>query len=426
MHPARRPTTVALATTLVVALAGSAAAAAPKTRLVSQTEGGVTGDSDSEISALSANGRFVAFQSYATNFPESNAVVPMIYLVDMSTGAIRLVSTTSRGTPATAGSFDASISGDGRFIAFRSAAANLPSGNGTTTQVYVHDRLTGTTRLVSKTSGGVAADGASGPPTISRDGRYVAFSSPANNLPLGDGVLSQVYVHDRTTGKTKVVARTASDFPDGNTQSPSISGDGRIVAFESRSTHLPQGDGAAMMYAYDRSTRKARLVSVNGQGLAADGPSAGAIVSADGRVVTFWSRSSNLPGGDGTTDQVYAHDLTTGKTTLISKTTGGSAGTGGDSTEPGISGDGRFIAYKSQAANLPAGDGTRAHIYLFDRRTKTTRLLSRNSLRQPANANSFSPSISADGTFASFESYATNLPGSRNSRTQVYVRGPLI
>ncbi|MGZ5129313.1 MAG: TolB family protein [Actinomycetota bacterium] len=423
MPAARRLTTIALASILVAALAG-AANAAPRTRLVSKTAAGVVGDTDSEVSALSATGRFVVFQSYATNLPQSSAVVPRIYLVDTATGAIRLVSKTSAGTPATAGAYEASISGNGRFIAFLSAAANLPGGDGTTNRIYVHDRLAGTTRLVSKTSGGVAADGRSGPASISRDGRYVAFASQADNLPLGDGVLYQVYVHDRTTGTTRVIARTASDSPDGNTQSPSISGDGRVVAFESRSTHLPQGDGSAQMYAYDRSTRQTHLVSMNAQGLAADGPSFGAVVSADGRVVTFASQSSNLPGGDGTTYQVYAYVLATRKPQLVSKTTAGNVGTG-PSTESDVSGKGRFIVYRSQAANLPSGDGTRVHLYLFDRRTATTRLLSRNSRQQPGNANSFTPAISSDGRYTSFESYATNFPGGGNSKLQVYVRGLL-
>ncbi len=425
MHTARRLTAIAIAPILVIVLAAAAVAAPPRTRLASQTAAGVVGDADSEISVLSANGRFVAFQSYATNFPRSGPAVPQVYVVDMATGRIRLVSKTSSGAPASEDSFDASISGDGRLIAFRSAAANLPGGDGTTMQVYVHDRVADATRLVSKTSAGVVADGPSGPPSISGNGRFVAFNSSADNLPMGDGVLNQVYVHDRRTGRTKVIARTASDFPDGNTQSPSISRNGRVVAFESRSTHLPQGDGTALLYAYDRSTRQTRLVSATSQGLAADGPSAGAITSADGRVVTFWSRSSNLPGGDGVLDHVYVHVLATGKTRLVSRTTGGDVGTG-RSTESDISGNGRYVVFTSQSGNLPGGDGTRVHVYIHDRRTGATRLLSRNSDQVAGNANTFTPSISADGRFASFESYAANFPQGGNSKLQVYVRGPLI
>lgn len=425
MHTARRLTALTITAILVLALATVAVAAPPRTRLASQTMSGVVGNDDSEVSDLSANGRFVVFQSYASNLPQSGATVPRVYVVDMRTGRITLVAKTSSGTPANAGSFDASISADGRIVAFESAAANLPRGDGTTGQIYVHDLVTGATRLVSKTSAGDAGDARSGPPAISGNGRFVAFTSSADNLPLGDGVLNQVYVHDRRTGKTKVIARTASDFPDGNSQSPSISNDGRIVAFESRSTHLPQGDGTALMYTYDRSTRQTRLVSATSQGLAADGPSAGAIVSADGSVVTFWSESSNLPGGGGALDQVYAHVLSTGKTRLVSRTTGGETGSG-RSAEPDISGNGRYVVFRSQSANLPGGDGTRVHVYIHDRRTGATRLLSRNSAQVAGNANSFTPSISADGRFASFESYATNFPQGGNSELQVYVRGPLL
>jgi len=425
MHTARRLTALTITPILLLVLATVAVAAPPRTRLASQTMSGIAGNADSEISALSANGRFVVFQSYATNFPRSGATVPQVYVVDMRAGRIRLVARTSSGISANAGSRDASISADGRFIAFESAAANLPGGDGTTGQVYVHDRVTGTTRLVSKTSAGDAGNARSGPPSISGNGRFVAFSSSADNLPLGDGILNQVYVHDRRTGKTKVISRTASDSPDGNSQSPSISNDGRIVAFESRSTHLPQGDGTAQLYAYDRSTRQTHLVSATSQGLAADGPSAGAITSADARVVTFWSSSSNLPGGDGVLDQVYAHVLATGKTRLISRTTGGIAGTG-RSSEPDISANGRYVVFTSRSGNFPGGDGTRVHAYIHDRRTGTTRLLSRNSNQVAGDANTFTPSISADGRFASFESYATNFPQGGNSKLQVFVRGPLI
>lgn len=179
-----------------------------------------------------------------------------------------------------------------------------------------------------------------------------------------------------------------------------------------------------MLYAYDRSTRQVRLVSATSQGLAADGSSFGAIVSADGRVVTFSSRSSNLPGGDGAIDQVYAHVLATGKTRLLSVTTGGDPG-GGNSHSSDVSRTGRFVVFQSQSDNLPGGDGTRVHVYIHDRRAGTTKLLSRSSGGAAGNANSFTPQISADARFTSFESYASNFPGGGGSMLQVYVRGPV-
>jgi Tol biopolymer transport system component len=424
MHVAhRRTVTAAFALVLVVAIAGTAGAVGAKTRLASRNDG-VPGDGDCESSALSACGRFVAFQSYADNFPRSSAVVPRIYLVDTATGRIRLVAKNSAGAPADAGSYAASISNSGRFVAFRSAGSNLPAGDGATSHIYVHDRKSGKTRLVSKTSAGEPADSSSGPPSISGNGRYVAFSSMADNLPRGDGILNQVFIHDRKTRTTKLIARTASDVPDGHSQSPSLSGNGRIVAFESRSTHLPQGDGSAMMYAYDRSTRQVHLVSATSQGLAADGASFGAIVSADGRVVTFSSRSSNLPGGDGVLDQVYAHVLATGKTRVLSVITGGGPGDG-NSHSSDVSGTGRFVVFQSQSDNLPGGDGTRVHVYIHDRRRGTTKLLSRSSAGAAGNANSFTPQISADARFTSFESYASHFPGGGGSMLQIYVRGPV-
>jgi Tol biopolymer transport system component len=424
MTAARRVLLSVLAVAVAMSMAQMAGAVPPKTRLVSKTTGGVAGIGDSEASVLSANGRYVVFQSYATNFPKSGGATPRLYLVDHTTGKIWLVGKNSSGVPANTGSRQATISGSGRYIAFLSSASNLPQGDGVKSQVYVHDRVTGTTRLVSKTTGGVASDTGSGGPSISQNGRYVAFNSDGDNLPRGDGAYVQVYVHDRSTGRTRVIS-TANDNPDGNSQSPSISGNGRIVAFESRSTHLTQGDGTALMYYWDRRTGDIELASATTSGLAASGASADAIVAGNGRVITFWSASANLPGGDGVLDQVYAHDLGTGTTRLISKTSGGVAGTD-DSTEAEISFDGHYVVFKSQAANFPAGDGTRVHVYIHDRREGTTRLLSKNSKQKAGNANSFTPFISADGRYASFESYATNLPGGGNSMLQVYVRGPLI
>src|SRR5688572_14148618 len=159
-------------------------------------------------------------------------------------GATRLVSQTSGGDPANGDSFDGGVSANGRYVSFESSADNLP-GDAGFTNVYLHDRQTGNTRLISKTSGGdPATDGDSDDPSISTDGRFVAFESAADNLPgpnfPADEFDSNVYLHDRQTGNTRLISKTSGGDPaDDDSEDPFIGGGGRFVAFESAADNLP-------------------------------------------------------------------------------------------------------------------------------------------------------------------------------------------
>jgi Tol biopolymer transport system component len=274
---------------------------------------------------------------------------------------VQRVSVASDGAQGNGDSFDNSISADGRYIAFASRASNLVAGDTNGKQdIFVHDRLTGQTTRVSVASDGAQGNGDSGQPVISADGRFVAFYSSASNLVPGDtNGVEDVFVHDRLTGQTTRVS-VASDGAQGNGPSwgPSISADGRFVAFESRASNLVPGDtnGTTDVFVHDRHTGQTMRVSVASDGREGNSYSWLARISADGRFVVFTSDASNLVAGDtnGTWD-VFVHDRLTGQTTMVSVASDGTPGNG-RSIGVSISGDGRFVAFMSEASNLVAGD----------------------------------------------------------------------
>ncbi|HWC32686.1 MAG TPA: hypothetical protein VG709_06105, partial [Actinomycetota bacterium] len=338
----RRGVSVLAGAALLIAAGAPPASAAPETDLVSKTSGGEPANSWSSVGSISADGRFVAFESDATNLPGNDSWD--VYVHDRRTGATELVSKTSGGEPANGWSFSPSISASGRFVAFDSDATNLPGGaDDAVLDVYVHDRWTGTTELVSRTSGGDPANGGSGAPSISASGRFVAFASDARNLP-GDDLFTEIYLHDRRTGRTRLVSKTSAGDPMfGDSLNSSLSASGRFVAFESAFNFA---------YVHDWRTGTTKLVSRTSDGDRVNGsfPS----ISADGRFVAFASDARKLPGNDGVSD-VYVRDRRTRTTSLVSRTSRGEPANA-DSYLPFISADGRFVAFESDATNLPGND----------------------------------------------------------------------
>ena len=236
---------------------------------------------------------------------------------------------------------------------------NLPGSLGPTYyQAYVRDLKTNKTELVSRLSGGDPASGGySEDASISADGRKVAFESDATNLPGANGTDYQVYLRNRDTGKTSLVSKTNGGTPsDADSDDPAITPNGRMVAFESDSSNLPGGlGGDSQAYIRNLKENKTILVSRNSAGDPGDDTSGDVSPSGNGRFVAFESYASNLPGSLGPTyEQVYLRDRKTGKTTLISKTSGGDPATGGYSENASVSADGRFVQFESEATNLPA------------------------------------------------------------------------
>src|SRR5256712_380330 len=219
------------------------------------------------------------------------------------TPSTKRVSVDSHGAQGNGGSFDPAISADGRFVAFDSVASNLVAGDTNAAfDVFVRDRKTGKTRRVSVDSHGAQGNGDSFDPAISADGRFVAFDSVASNLVAGDtNAASDVFVRDRKTGKTRRVS-VASHGTQGNGASfgPSISADGRFVAFTSAASNLVAGDSneAYDVFVRVRKTAKPSPASLDSHGAQGNGESFNPAISADGRFVAFRSSASNLVAGD--------------------------------------------------------------------------------------------------------------------------------
>jgi flagellin-like hook-associated protein FlgL len=328
---------------------------------------GTQGNGDSSTfspASLSADGRFVVFQSDATNLVagDTNAASD-IFVHDRLTGQTTRVSVDSSGTQASGGSsFDPAISADGRYVVFESSATNLVAGDtNARSDIFVHDRLTSQTTRVSVDSSGTQANGESDLGSVSADGRYVAFYSSASNLVAGDtNAALDVFVHDRQTGQTTRVSVDSSGIQatGGDSDDPTISADGRYVTFESDATNLVAGDtnAATDVFVHDRQTGQTTRVSVDSSSTQGNDRSFDAAISADGRYVAFESDATNLVAGDtNAAKDLFLRDLHTGQTIRISVNSSGTQGNGSNDGAA-ISADGRYVTFYSSASNLVNGD----------------------------------------------------------------------
>jgi photosystem II stability/assembly factor-like uncharacterized protein/Tol biopolymer transport system component len=313
------------------------------------------------------------------------------------------------------------VSADGRFVAFESTATDLVATGCTTgvRQIFVRDRVTGTLACVSVGADGTPGDGASALPAISRDGTVVAFESVATNLdgrcPFGS---RQIFVRDRVNGTTTCVSVTPAGGP-GNVESgrAALSADGRVVAFESGATNLASAcaTGVAQIFVRDRVAGTTTCASVGPGGVAGNLASSRPAINQDGGVVAFESAATNLVdvGCTEAGPQVFARTLATGATTCASVGADGAPGDGA-SRAPAISADGTRVAFESVARNLasPCSLGGASQIFVHDLVTRATTCQSVAPDGTPGNASSISAALSGDGQVVGFESAATNLsPG---------------
>jgi Tol biopolymer transport system component len=342
---------------------------------------------------------------------------------------VERASVTSEGVEATLGSLGAAISADGSVVAFGSVADNLveQDRNGKS-DVFTHDRAAGTTTRVSVASDGTEADLWSYNPALSGDGRLVVFESDATNLVRGDtNGFIDIFVHDRDTGRTWRVSVDShgvqADLP---CFEPAISADGSTVVFQTYSTGLAGGGplGVQHIYAHALATGGTTRVSVTSGGLAANKSSWSASLSGDGRFVAFSSQATNLAPGDfnGSHD-VFVHDRDLGTTRVVSVSSTGALGSG-PSEGPSLSGSGRYVAFTSWAKNLVPGD-TNDHTdaFVHDRVSGRTVRASVSTHGAQGDSHSGRPRLSWNGRFVSFHSHAATLvEGDTNGQQDVFLR----
>ncbi|MEW6745197.1 MAG: calcium-binding protein [Planctomycetota bacterium] len=314
--------------------------------------------------AISADGRFVSFASNASNLVanDSNGR-PDVFLRDMLSGTTWVVSVSSSGEQGNGISSGASVSAGGRFIAFESKATNLVPGDGNgLDDVFVHDMQTGETTRVSIDSYGNEGNGRSTCPSISADGRFVAFESGASNLVPGDtNAMSDVFVHDRQTGTTtRVSVASGGAEAHGASAHPSISIDGRWVAFHSEASDLVDGDTneCSDIFLSDSLEGATIRVSVDSQGREANGWCDQPALSGSGRFIVFESMAMNLvPDQSQYGNNIFLHDASTRTTIRLSNDLWGDAVD--ECRFPCISADGRFAAFDSTYDDLVPGDTNR-------------------------------------------------------------------
>jgi Tol biopolymer transport system component len=446
---------------LSVAVAGTASAlsdAAVTTR-VSVAPDGTQANYHSDSPSISADGRYVAYESLATNLSDNDSPYSDIFVYDRETGETELASVASDGAGGMGESFNPSLSADGRYVAFYSWADNLAEGDKVDApDIFVHDRETEQTTLVSVGHDGSPANGDSYRLSISGNGRYVAFTSKATNLtPQGGNGLPSIFVRDlQTRVTTRVSVSTTGAHANADAgivdhDSRVLSADGRYVTFVSSANNLVAGDtntfcnndgvappdNCADVFVHDRQTGETTLVSVASDGTQGNSTSYLPSISADGRFVAFSSTATTLvPGVTDRTVRVYVHDRETAETTRVSVNSE-RVGAEADSVFPVISGNGRYVAFQSRANNLVAGESNNVcdnnhdnqytdpcyDLFLHDRETEETTLISGDYDGTPGNGPSTNVTLSMDGRFAAFTSGASNLVGGdTNNYSDVFVR----
>ena len=349
---------------------------------------------------------------------------------------ITRVSVDSAGNQAIRSSLRSSISADGRFVAFSSVASNLvPGDTNNENDIFVRDLLTNTTSRVSVDSAGNQGNLVSFAPSISANGRFVVFESNGSNLVPGDtNNREDIFVRDLFTNTTtRVSVDSAGNQAIGDFSLPvsfllpSISADGRFVAFSSEAANLVRGDTntGSDIFVRDLLTNTTTRVSLDSGGNQAIGgyndsnyPS----ISSDGRFVAFASEAPNLvPGDTNSVPDIFVRDTLANTTTRVSVDSAGNQGNGISRAAPSISADGRFVVFNSTSTNLVPGDtNPSGDVFVRDLSTNTTTRVSVDSAGNQVISNSFRPpSISANGRFVAFDSNdSSNLVRGDTNRVQ--------
>ncbi len=457
MNRTRRTITVLITSmTALLAWASMAAGAGPgpNTRLVSATSAGKEVNKDNEFAQVSGNGRFVVFESGGRFTKGDDGGDDDVFRRDRATGRTTRVSVKANGKEVSgADSVEASISANGRYVAFASDGELVKRDKNSYADVYVKDMKTGELTLASLDTSGHQVNANAIEPALSADGTHVAFLSDGAFDSGDTNGYWDVYVRNFATKKTELASLTSNGSPgDSNiTDNISISQNGRYVAFDSPDQGMtPDGDyGFAVdwdVFVRDLKRNKTIRASLRANGQEASPThnqnNVDPVISADGRRVAFYADGSgDFTSSDANNDyDVYVKNLATGKLTLASvKSNGGQVtALGGANNALGaserplaISADGRFVAFEAYAALVGNDTNDERDVYLHDRKTgKTTRVSVKNGGPNGGQVTSGAggqqlPAISADGRWVAFQTMAKVAGGDSGSDFDVFERGPL-
>jgi hypothetical protein len=436
-------------TASALAVSATAEAATPTTTRASVSPAGVEGDGASYRPSISADGQFVAFQSAADNLIAlDHPGHDEIFVRDTVNNDMQRITVPTVGEEADGDSFAPAISADGRFVTYSSYATNLVANdtNGVP-DVFVYDRINGGTRRVSVGLSGSGSSGGGSEASISSDGSKVAFSSTATDIVAGDtNKATDVFVRNLNTGKTI----RASLGPNGiqsdptlpppaphdggrrDNEQPMISADGNSVVFTSYATNLVRNDTNKRgdVFVRDLKANVTTRVSVKpGGGQSTAGPSTDVgsfepSISANGQIVTFGSDEKDLTSTPPlAANERYVYNRGTGVTTFAEVTRSGGPGALGAS-DAEISPDGRYVTFTSQDSTVVTGDTNGVpDIFLRDLQTNATRRVSVSTAGVEANGASNSGTATPGGTAVAVTSVATNLVADdTNNNPDVFVR----
>lgn len=424
-----------LVTTAFTGVLSAAAAQAQVCYLerISLNPNGSDSDNHSGGSSLSRDGRFVAFASAAANliaFDTNNS--EDVFVHDRVTGLTERISVDSFGNEADIQSNTPSISADGRYVVFSSWARNLvPGDTNNTNDVFLRDRVLGTTTRVSVDANGAEGNYGSYQATISKNGRWIAFLSSASTLVPGDvNDARDVFLVDRELGGIELISVSSTGaqgdaWAGGSQGGPVASEDGRYVFFQTPATNMVVGDtnGVLDVFVRDRVLGTTSILSVGFGGAQSDGQTDVTGISADARFVALVSLASNLVPNDtnGQFDS-FVLDRSSGVIERVSVSTGGQQASG-SSWSCTISEDGRFAIFTDTAPDLDANDTNgKRDVFRRDRITQTTTRVSVSITGIQADADCVHPSISGDGTTTGFTSAASGIVVSdSNSVSDVFV-----
>jgi Tol biopolymer transport system component len=426
----KRSFAVGVAMSVVLPL--QATAAVPKTRWLSARSNGNAANNLSEgaVDGLSDDGRIAAFASLARLLPGDNNNFRDIYVHNRATDRLRRVSVRTNGSDVIGAAETPAISGNGRFVAFRDEGSLVAKDDNGFQDIYVRDLETGKTEVVSlKNNGDVGSQSAFEQPAISRTGRFVAFATFSQLIGKDDNSVADVYVRDRKRDRTKLASQTTGGevVMDSTSEFPTISGDGNLVAFQSQSDEFVMNDGnfSRDIFLHNFDSGRTTRISVKSNETEATGENEHPSMSADGRLIAFESGGTLAPPDANNSIDVYLRNRATGKTRLISIDKDGSKA-GHNSKLPSVSPNGRMIGFYSHADDLidnpPSSDFS---AYVFDRTRDKMLMVDRKSSGEQGDADSRVSGMSRDGRFVLINSISQLVAGDDNAFSDVYRRGPL-